>query len=234
MARTLGAVYFRPASIFLDQWNGTRPEYEGESKSSVPVATTSADKSGPQFAWIEALRLRVKDIDFGRGEILVRRAKGGRGRVTMLPVSLRPDLSAHLARVRERYRRDLAMGGGYVDLPYALSRKLLEAGREWPWQTVFPATRIYRDRATGQLRRHQLHESAVQRAVREAVRESGIAKRATCHTFRQSFATHLLEIGYDIRTVPELLGHRDVRTTMVYTHVLNRGALGVRSPADVL
>ncbi len=114
-----------------------------------------------------------------------------------------------------------------------MSRKPLAAGGEWPWQWTFLAIWIHRDRASGQLRRH-LHESAVQRAVRQAVRESGIAKRATCHTFRQSFATHLLEIGYDIRTVPELLGHRDVRTTMVYTHVLNRGALGVRSPADVL
>lgn len=189
---------------------------------------------GSGLRLLECLTLRIKDIDYSRGEIRVRRGKGARDRVTMLPVSARAVLAAHLERVREQHRRDLAVGAGAVALPGALERKYPNASREWGWQWVFPATRHYRDRRTGQRRRHHLHESPVQRAVKGAVRRAGIAKPATCHTFRHSFATHLLEDGYDIRTVQELLGHRDVRTTMIYTHVLNRGGFGVRSPADVL
>ena len=189
---------------------------------------------GSGLRLLECLELRVKDLDFERDEIRLRRGKGAKDRVTILPASLQEPLSAHLVRVKERFERDLVEGAGYVRLPDALERKYPGAAREWPWQYVFPASRRWREPATGRLFRHHLHETAVQRAVKTAVRRSGITKRATCHTFRHSFATHLLEDGYDIRTIQELLGHRDVSTTMIYTHVLNRGGLGVRSPADDL
>lgn len=189
---------------------------------------------GSGLRLLECLTLRVKDVDLERGELRVRRGKGARDRVTVLPEAVRAPLAAHLERVRGLHERDLAEGAGYVALPDALDRKYPGAARSWPWQWVFPARRRHLDRATGRTRRHHLHETVVQRAMAEAVRRSGIGKRASCHTLRHCFATHLLEAGYDIRTVQELLGHRDVSTTMVYAHVLNRGGLAVRSPADLL
>jgi len=187
---------------------------------------------GAGLRLLECAQLRIKDIDFTAGEITVRRGKGGKDRRTLLPDRLRASLQKHLRQVEEQHRVDLSMGAGYVALPGALSTKYPHAAREWAWQWVFPATRHYRDAVTGQQRRHHLHESVVQRSFRAAVQASGLAKPATCHTLRHSFATHLLEAGYDIRTIQELLGHADVATTMIYTHVLNRGPLGVRSPID--
>ncbi len=189
---------------------------------------------GAGLRLMEALTLRIKDLDLRRGEIRVRRGKGGKDRVTILPQKVRSRLAAHLARVQEQHRRDLAQGGGQVSLPGALERKAPSWASGWAWQWVFPAHRRYQDRETGERRRHHLDPSVVQRAMARAVKAVGIPKRATCHTLRHSFATHLLESGYDIRTVQELLGHSDVSTTMIYTHVLNRGGLGVRSPADAL
>lgn len=189
---------------------------------------------GSGMRLLECLTLRVKDLDIERGEIRIRRGKGARDRVTMMPQTLREPLRAHLERVRAQHERDVADGAGAVELPDALRRKYPSAATQWAWQWIFPAGRRYVDRETGEWRRHHLHESVMQRAMAAAVRRSGVGKRASCHTLRHSFATHLLEAGYDIRTVQELLGHRDVSTTMAYTHVLNRGGLGVRSPADRL
>jgi integron integrase len=188
---------------------------------------------GSGLRLLECLRLRVKDLDFKRNQIIVREGKGDKDRVTMLPQRLKEPLQQQLARAKLRHEQDLREGFGAVYLPFALDRKYPNAAKEWGWQYVFPSARRSVDPRSGQSRRHHLDEREVQRAVKEAVRRAGVHKPGSCHTFRHSFATHLLEVGHDIRTVQELLGHYDVRTTMIYTHVLNRGGLGVRSPLDV-
>jgi len=187
---------------------------------------------GAGLRLLECLRLRVKDIDFERRAIIVRDTKGDEDRVTMLPDSVVAPLKEHLLRVKRLHEQDFAKGLGSVYLPDALDRKLPNASREWLWQYVFPSDRLSVDPRSGCVRRHHADESGLQKAVRQAAKASGITKHVTPHTFRHSFATHLLENHYDIRTVQELLGHKDVKTTMIYTHVLQRGGLAVRSPLD--
>jgi integron integrase len=189
---------------------------------------------GSGMRLLECLGMRVKDLDFQLGEITVRDGKGSKDRVTLLPATCAPALNDHLAEVRRLHDRDLRDGLGRAPLPDALARKYPNADREWGWQFVFPASSHYTDRRTGVRHRHHLHESVIQKGMSQAVRRAGLAKPATPHSLRHSFATELIRDGYDIRTVQELLGHTDVQTTMIYTHVLNRGGRGVLSPADRL
>ncbi len=189
---------------------------------------------GAGLRLMECMRLRVQDIDFDKNQINVRSGKGDKDRVTMLPQALKPMLLEQLRRVKHVHEKDVIDGWGRVELPEALDRKYPHAPRDWGWQWVFPQERRWRNPQSRQEGRHHIDESLVQRAVKEAVTRAGLSKRASCHTFRHSFATHLLESGYDIRTVQELLGHRDLKTTMVYTHVLNRGPGAIRSPLDNL
>ncbi len=189
---------------------------------------------GSGLRLMECCCLRIKDLDLERGEILVRRGKGARDRVTMVPSQLHDRLCAQMTAARTLLARRIARGGGHIELPGAFDRKSAGASQRWPWMWVFPASREYLAVATAQRRSTHVHPTVLQRAVSEAARTAGVSHRVSCHTFRHSFATHLLESGYDIRTVQELLGHQDVSTTMLYTHVLNKGGLGVRSPLDFL
>ena len=187
---------------------------------------------GSGLRLMECVRLRVKDIDFELTQITVRDAKGGKDRITMLPINLAEPLQRHLVRIKAQHEQDLEDGFGNVHLPFALGRKFPKAAREWVWQYVFASSRISVDPRTGQRQRHHMAEGILQSALKSAVHAAGIVKRANCHSLRHSFATQLLRRGYDIRTVQELLGHKDVSTTMIYTHVLNRPGIGVRSPLD--
>jgi integron integrase len=180
----------------------------------------------------ESLNLRIKDLDFGHHQITVRDGKGRESRVTMLPDTLILPIQTHLTQVRSLHQWDLNHGYGAVELPFALSRKYPNADRDWVWQYVFPSQGLSRDPRSTIVRRHHLHESSLQKSLKTAVRATSIQKRVSCHTFRHSFATHLLANGYDIRTIQELLGHKDLKTTMIYTHVLNQGGRGVCSPLD--
>ena len=189
---------------------------------------------GTGLRLLECLRLRIQELDFNKNQIIVRSGKGDKDRITMFPESVKKPLIEHLSKVKKIHESDVANGFGRVFLPDALVRKYPNASKEWRWQWVFPQETLWQNKKTDERGRHHIDESIIQKSVKDAVTRAGLVKRATCHTFRHSFATHLLEDGYDIRTVQELLGHKDLKTTMIYTHVLNKGPSAVRSPADSL
>jgi integron integrase len=220
----------RPAKLPVVLTKGEAQAVIGQLTGSYRLMANLLYGSGLRL--MECLRLRVKDIDFGYNQIVVRDGKGGKDRVTMLPGSLHEPLQRHLQKVKTLHHEDLAEGFGTVHLPHALERKYPAAHREWVWQYVFPAAQRSLDPRSQRLQRHHVNEKSLQVAVQKAVRLSAIDNAASCHSFRHSFATHLLEAGYDIRTVQELLGHKDVSTTMIYTHVLNKPGISVRSPID--
>jgi integron integrase len=248
--QALSALLFLYRRVLQIETGPLNPVARAKRPTRVPVVLTEGEvarllENLDGVAWIvvallygsglrlqEGLELRVKDLDFARHEIVVRRGKGEKDRRTMLPAAVAPRLQAHLEQVRAQHAGDVAAGCGRVVLPYALDRKYPNAATEWNWQFVFPAARICRDPRWGPPSRYHVHESVIQRAVARAARAGGITKTVGPHVMRHSFATHLLQRGYDVRTVQELLGHADVSTTMTYLHVLNRGGLGVRSPLD--
>lgn len=236
--QALGAMLFLYRHVLKRELDGLEGIVRARPADRLPVVLSRAEVRavlyGGGLRLNECLELRVKDVDFDRRQIVVRRGKGDKDRTVPLPASARDALLQHLARVHQMFDADRRAGVGGVVLPHGLARKYPNAPIEWAWQFVFPAGRVCRDPRFGGPTRYHLHESAVQRAVTAAVRASGLGKRISCHTFRHSFATHLLEDGYDIRTVQELLGHRDVSTTMIYTHVLSRGALGVRKSGGLV
>mgnify|MGYP000063311107 CR=1 FL=1 len=248
--QALSALLFLYRTVLKQELEGTIDALRAKRSSYLPTVLTKEEVLavvsslsgvyqllvqvlyGSGLRLTESLQLRVKDIDFAQHQIAVRDAKGRENRVTMLPVSLVTPLQTHLQQVKRLWQQDLDRGYGSVYLPFALERKYGHAERDWVWQFVFPAERFSKDPRSGIVRRHHLHETGLQRALKQAVRAACLEKRVSCHTFRHCFATHLLQNGYDIRTVQELLGHKDVKTTMIYTHVLNRGGQGVRSPLD--
>ena len=244
------ALLFLYREVLKLEWPWLDEVVQAKAPQRLPVVLTVAETSrlleklegttglisrllyGSGMRVMEGVRLRVKDVDFERRELIVREGKGNKDRVTMLPQSLLEPLRQQLVRMKDLHKHDLAEGFGDVYLPFALARKYPAAGREWHWQYVFSAAKRSIDPRGGSERRHHVSEQAVQRAVRQAARTAGLNKPVTPHTLRHSFATHLLQSGYDIRTIQQLLGHKDVATTMIYTHVLNRGGRGVNSPLD--